>query len=139
MAATWASHTSGMKTKVLAIDDDAEFTDLVKYTLEQQGCEVVSAPNRMDGLHLARTTLPDLILLDVMLPDLDGLSVCQILGNQPSTRNIPVFIVSALNQSWAATRGIKPKFAHYWQKPIDLKSLGESVRAALEKAAGEQD
>jgi DNA-binding response OmpR family regulator len=124
-----------MKTKVLAIDDDPEFAELLKYTLEQQGCEVVTAPNGMDGLHLARTTLPDVILLDVLLPDLDGLSVCQILGTQPSTRNIPVFIVSALNQSWAATRGIKVRFAQFFQKPVDLKRLGESVRAASEKVA----
>ncbi len=122
-----------MKPKVLAVDDDAEFAELIRYNLAKQGCEILVAFNGLQALYLARATLPDVILLDVMLPDLDGLSVCQILRAQPSTRDIPVFIVSALDQSWAARRGSRAKFAKYFRKPVDLKLLSESVRAASEQ------
>ncbi len=78
---------------------------------------------------------PDVILVDIMLPDLDGLSVCEILNSQPSTRDIPVIIVSALNQSWIETRKSKARFARFFTKPVDLKLLRETVRTAAEAVA----
>jgi len=122
-----------MKPKVLTIDDDAEFAELIKYNLVKQGCEVLVAGNGLMGLQLARLSLPDVILLDIMLPDLDGLSVCQILRTQPSTKQIPVFILSALDQSWMATRGTRVQFEKYCKKPVDLKVLGASIRTAAEE------
>jgi DNA-binding response OmpR family regulator len=123
----------GMRPKVLSVDDDPEFAELIRYNLELQGCEVVLASNGVQALHLARSQLPDVILLDLMLPDLDGFSVCQILRAQPSTRDIPVFIVSALDEPWAGKRGSKARFSKYFKKPVDLKVLGESVRTAWEE------
>jgi DNA-binding response OmpR family regulator len=122
-----------VKPKVLAVDDDAEFAELIRYNLAKQGCEILVAFNGLQALYLARAALPDVILLDVMLPDLDGLSVCQILRAQPSTRDIPVFILSALDETWAARRGSRAKFAKYFRKPVDLKLLSDSVRAASEQ------
>jgi DNA-binding response OmpR family regulator len=122
-----------MKPKVLAVDDDAEFTELITYTLQKKGCVVLTAANGVQGLNLARTELPDVILLDLMLPDLDGLSVFQILRSQPSTKNIPVFIVSALGESWTGKRGTRLRYDHYFKKPVDLKALGQSVRDAAIK------
>jgi len=122
-----------VKPKVLAVDDDAEFAELIRYNLAKQGCEILVAFNGLQALYLARATQPDVILLDVMLPDLDGLSVCQILRAQPSTRDIPVFILSALDETWAARRGSRAKFAKYFRKPVDLKLLSDSVRVASEQ------
>ena len=122
-----------MKSKVLTVDDDPEFAELIRYNLAKQGCEILVAFNGLQALYLARATQPDVILLDVMLPDLDGLSVCQILRAQPSTRDIPVFILSALDESWAARRGSRAKFAKYFRKPVDLKLLSDSVRVASEQ------
>ena len=68
-----------------------------------------------------------------MLPDLDGLSVCQILRAQPSTRDIPVFIISALDDSWAARRGSRARFAKCFTKPMDLRLLSECIRAVPEE------
>src|SRR5262249_6962476 len=118
-----------MKPKVLVVDDDGEFTELISYTLGKQGCQVLAAANGVQGLNLARTELPDVILLDLMLPDLDGLSVFQILRSQPSTRTIPVFIVSALGESWAGMRGPRLRYDRYLKKPVDLKALAQFVRA----------
>jgi len=122
-----------MSAKVLLVDDDAEFARLIEYNLKRQACEVLVAPNAVQGLYLERTSLPDIILLDLMLPDLDGFSVCHILQVQPSTKHIPIFIVSALDAPSFGSRGYKARFAKYFQKPVDVKLLSESVRTASEE------
>ena len=116
-----------MKPRILVVDDDPDLIQLLQFNLEQQGCEILIAPNGLEGLKLARTDVPDLILLDLMLPDLEGLSVCEILQTQRSTRDIPIFIVSALDQSWVKTRKSRAKFSAYFTKPIALTLLKESV------------
>ena len=122
-----------MKPKVLAVDDDPEFSELLQYHLTLQGCEVLVASNGVEGLYMARSHLPDIILLDLMLPDLDGFSVCQILESQPSTRGIPVFIVSALDEPWGGRRGCKARFSKYFKKPVDLRHLSESVHSTWQE------
>jgi len=112
-----------MKPKILLVDDDPEFTQLIEFNLESQGCEVLVAHNGMEGLRSARMDSPDLILLDLMLPDLDGLVVCEILQAQPSTRDIPVFILSALDQRYSQKRKHRAKFASYFVKPVELKQV----------------
>lgn len=132
MRATRKRQIPGMKPKVLVVDDEPEFAALVSYHLELQGCQALVAGNGVEALHLARLHLPDVILLDLLLPDLDGFSVCQILQAQPSTREIPVFIVSALDEPWGGQRGCKARFSKYFKKPVDLVALGQSVRASWE-------
>jgi CheY-like chemotaxis protein len=92
-----------MKAKVLVVDDDQEFVQLIEFNLERHGCEIFTATNGVQALHMARSALPDVILLDLMLPDMDGFSVCEILHAQPSTREIPVIILSGLDWSWAGS------------------------------------
>jgi len=125
-----------MKRKILIVDDDVEFAQLLEFNLERQGCETRIAYQGMEGLRLARTESPDLILLDLMLPDLGGLSVCEILQNQPSTRDIPIFILSALDQKWAESKSGKAKFARFFRKPVDQKLLSETIISTLSAAAG---
>jgi len=124
-----------MKPKVLVVDDDVEYAQLLKFNLDLEGCESLVVHNGVHALRIARAQLPDVILVDVMLPDLDGLSVCEILNSQPSTRDIPVIIVSALNQSWVETRRSKARFTRFFTKPVDLKLLRETVRRAVSAAA----
>jgi DNA-binding response OmpR family regulator len=119
-----------MNPKVLIVDDDTECIELVEYNLRQQGCEVVVAQNGIQALRLAQAELPDAVVLDLMLPDLDGLSVCEILNSQPSTRDIPVFILSALDETWAKTRRSRARVARYFRKPADFKALAKSIQAA---------
>ena len=126
-----------MKPKVLVVDDDTEFAELLCFNLDEAGCESMVAHNGVHGLRLARAKLPDVILLDLMLPDLDGLSVCEILNKQPSTWHIPVIIVSALNESWLQTRKSGARFHQFFTEPVDLKVLRASVKAAIEVAAKE--
>ena len=121
-----------MNPRILLVDDDAEFVELAEYNLRKQGCDVLTAGTGLQGLNLARTESPEVILLDLMLPDLDGFVVCEILSRQPSTRDIPVLVVSALDGSMAATRKPKVRPAGFFKKPVDFKLLGEGVWAAAE-------
>jgi DNA-binding response OmpR family regulator len=122
-----------MKPKVLVVDDDQEFVQLLEFNLEREGCEIFTATTAVQALHMARSTLPDVILLDLMLPDMDGFSVCEILHSQPSTREIPVIVLSGLDWSWANTRKHKARIAQYFKKPVELNSVVEGVRAATQQ------
>jgi two-component system alkaline phosphatase synthesis response regulator PhoP len=122
-----------MKPKVLVVDDEADFVQLLEYTLAGEGYELFTAGNGMEALHEARRILPDVILLDLMLPDLDGFSVYEILRSQPSTSRTPIIVVSALSGPSVCGRSIDLGASHFFKKPVDLRALGESVRTVVEE------
>src|SRR5215472_7756878 len=121
-----------MKPRVLVVDDESDFIQLLKYNLEHQGFDILTASNGVEALHTARRELPDVVLVDLMLPDLDGFSVCEILRSQPSTSNVPIIVVSALDGEYVRSRGIQAGVACCFKKPVDMKILGESIRANYE-------
>ena len=116
-----------MKPKVLIVDDEADLGHLLEFNLRKQGCETSCAKNGMQGLRLTRMELPDVILL---LPDLDGLAVAEILYSKPSTRRIPVFMLSALSERFAQTRKRYAHYEMYFTKPVDMRVFGSSIRPA---------
>ena len=122
-----------MKTKVLVVDDEPEFLELIEFNLARQGFEVLTARNAMNGLDRARADLPDVILVDLMLPDIDGISVCEILRAQPSTRDIPLIMLSASKWQVAGNRWKTAQVTRYFNKPIDMNTLGASLIAASEQ------
>ena len=117
-----------MKPNVLLVDDDSEFTELIQFNLERQNCRIRVALNGADGLRLANENPPDVILLDLMLPDISGLMLCRILNQHPSTRDVPIFILSALDPSWFESAQ-QARFARFFQKPVGMKKLAESIIA----------
>jgi DNA-binding response OmpR family regulator len=121
-----------MKPRVLVVDDESEFIELLQYNLEHQGFDVLTAANGVEALNLARRELPDVVLVDLMLPDLDGFSVCEILQSQPSTAKVPIIVVSALDGEYVRGRGIQAGVACCFKKPVDMKVLGESIRSNYE-------
>jgi len=126
-----------MKPKVLLVDDDSEFAEMLQFSLARQGFDVVVANNGIEGLNLARIAAPDAILLDFMLPDLDGFSVCQILRSRPRTREVPIIFLSALSDVAARVRGLKLTVGRFFTKPVELKELAEGIRAVLHERPGE--
>src|ERR1700739_514036 len=86
-----------MVPRILIVDDEGDFIELVKFRLANLGCEFLVAADGITALSPARAGKPDLILLDILLPDLDGLSVCEILRRQPATKKIPIIFMSALS------------------------------------------
>ena len=122
-----------MKPRVLIVDDEPDVLELVDFRLSGEGFEVVRAANGLEALSKARCESPHVIVLDMMLPDLDGLLVCEILRAQPSTRDVPVVVLSALDRPVTSSWGAKIRVSHWLKKGSDLDALGDCVRAALEE------
>jgi DNA-binding response OmpR family regulator len=121
-----------MKLRVLVVDDESDFIQLLKYNLENQGFDILAAGDGMEALNVARRELPDVVLVDLMLPDIDGFSVCEILRSQPSTSKVPIIVVSALDGEYVRSRGIQAGVACCFKKPVDMKVLGQSIRSSYE-------
>ena len=120
-----------MKPRVLIVDDEPDVLELVDFKLSGEGFEVIRAANGLEALSKARCDSPQVIVLDMMLPDLDGRLVCEILRAQPSTRDVPVVVLSALDRPGTGSRGARIRVCQWLKKGSDLAALGDSVRAAL--------
>ncbi len=120
-----------MKKRVLLIEDDPSSVRLVSYTLEQEGYEVLTAMNGLDGLKKAREEAPDLLVLDVMLPGLDGFEVCRRLRADEQTAGLPVLMLSAKAQEIDKTTGLKVGADDYLAKPADPSEIMARVANLL--------
>jgi DNA-binding response OmpR family regulator len=127
-------------TKVLVIDDEAPIRLLCRVNLEAEGMRVVEAPDGSAGLEVARTEEPDAILLDVMMPGLDGWAVAEELLGDERTQAIPIVFLTARADMRDRARGLDVGGLDYITKPfnpIELASLVRSVVAAVE--SGERE
>lgn len=113
---------------ILAVDDEPALTDLLQHHLRHAGYEVATAANGWEAIDSVRRNRPDIILLDLMLPDLDGFGVCEILRQDPRTATIPVIIVSAWNSPDSRNLGLELGALDYITKPFSPKELVERVR-----------
>ncbi len=120
-----------MKKRVLLIEDDPSSVRLVSYTLEQEGYEVLTATNGLEGLKKVREEAPDLLVLDVMLPGLDGFEVCRRLRADEQTAGLPVLMLSAKAQEIDKTTGLKVGADDYLAKPADPSEIVARVANLL--------
>jgi CheY-like chemotaxis protein len=119
-----------MMQQVLIVDDEADFIELVKFRLSDLPCEFLVANDGVQALSQARQFKPALILLDILLPDMDGLSVCEILKRQPATKKIPIIFMSALSSD-ITKRTAAMQAEDFFTKPLDLERLVNRVRDLL--------
>ena len=119
---------------ILIVDDESDFIELVKFRLAKLGCEFLVANDGVHALSQARQFKPSLILLDILLPDLDGLSVCEILRRQPGTKKIPVIFMSALTGD-VTKRSAAMHAEDFFTKPLDLNRLEKRISELLQLAA----
>jgi two-component system response regulator VicR len=118
--------------QVIYIEDEQEMIDLVRLILSRKGFEVIGATGGRDGLDLVRQKLPDLVLLDLMMPDMDGWDVYQQMKSDESTKEIPVIVVTAKAQSIDKVLGLHiAKVDDYISKPFSPQELVESVEKVL--------
>ncbi len=120
-----------MKYKILAVDDNPINTKLLARTLVNSEYEILTAGSGREALNIARKELPDLILLDVLMDDMDGYEVCTELQNQKETRHIPVIFLSAKNESVDKARGLAVGAVDYLTKPFDPVEINARVRTHL--------
>jgi len=118
--------------RVVCIEDEPEMIDLVRLILGRKGFEVIGADGGIEGLEKVRTEKPDLVLLDLMMPDMDGWEVYQQIKADPELRDIPVVVVTAKAQSIDKVLGLHiAKVDDYITKPFGPQELLESVEKIL--------
>ena len=112
-----------MPSKILIVDDEPLNVDYLEQELEDLGYETVSAANGQQALQRVKSDAPDLILLDVMMPVMDGLTVCRLLKEDEETRLIPIVIMTALDRIEDRIAGIKAGADDFLTKPVDDREL----------------
>lgn len=121
------------KATVLIVDDEEDILELVRYNLEKEGYKVFSASTGEIALQLARTESPDLVVLDLMLPGIDGLDVCRVLKNDPKTKSILIIMLSAKGEEADVVTGLELGADDYVSKPFSPRVLLARVKSALRK------
>ena len=120
--------------RILVIDDDPAISELVAVNLEMAGYDVSPAEDGIKGQALALQLQPDLILLDLMLPRVDGFTICQRLRRDERTAEIPVLMLTALNQTQYKVEGFDAGADDYLTKPFEVEEMLARVRALLRRA-----
>lgn len=120
-------------TKILVIDDDSAINELIKINLELQGYEVMQAFNGIEGFAKAKQELPALIILDVMMPEVDGFTVAQRIRQCPEVAETPIIMLTALSQLNDKVNGFNIGVDDYLTKPFEIDELIVRVRALLKR------
>ena len=117
-----------MRKKLLVVEDDASLLELLRLNLKAAGFSVATARNGIDALKKARSVLPDLILLDLVLPELDGFAVCETLRRDPATSSKPVIVVTGLSSELSRLAGMECGASDYVSKPVSPKELVSKIK-----------
>lgn len=119
--------------QLLVIEDEEDITELVGYNLAKEGYQVVIRMSGEEGLAAARSLLPDLIILDLMLPGIDGLEVCRLLKQDERTRHIPIVMLTAKGEEADIVTGLELGADDYITKPFSPKVMVARVRTVLRR------
>lgn len=122
-----------MKPTILVVDDEPDAVDLVEFNLKSSGFQVKSASDGAEALSKARAVLPDLIVLDVMLPELDGFEICKILRRDTNTAGIPIIMLTAKAAEIDRVLGLELGADDYLTKPFSPRELVLRVKKLLER------
>jgi two-component system alkaline phosphatase synthesis response regulator PhoP len=122
-----------MRKKILLVDDDAEILELLTFNLKKAGFAIGTASDGIEALKKARSIAPDLILLDLLMPELDGFAVCEILRRDKSTASIPIIMLTALTSELSRLTGIDCGANAYLTKPFSVRQLVLKVDDLLKK------
>ncbi|HEV8291991.1 MAG TPA: response regulator transcription factor [Tepidisphaeraceae bacterium] len=127
------------KGTILVIDDEPDLLELVEFNLKKDGYEVIVAKNGQSGLEIAQKHVPDLIVLDLMMPGIDGLEVCRQLRGDSRTKQIPMIMLTAKSAEADRIVGLELGADDYITKPFSPRELVARVRALLRRAASTQE
>lgn len=121
------------KTKILVIEDEEDIASLIKLQGELAGYKVILEADGLNGYIAVEKEMPDLIILDIMLPGLNGLDVCKKIKNNPNIQSIPIIIISAKSEELDVVLGLELGADDYVAKPFSLKVLFSRVKAILRR------
>ena len=124
---------------ILVVEDDEDIQELVRYNLAQAGYRVILAGTGEEGLKATRTKVPDLVLLDIMLPGMDGLEVCRLLSAQDDMRHVPIIMLTAKGEEADIVTGLQMGAADYITKPFSPRVLLARIKVVLRRQSRAED
>jgi two-component system phosphate regulon response regulator PhoB len=127
------------RKKILVIEDELDILEVIEFNLSREGYDVICASNGEEGLRKVREKQPHLVLLDIMLPGLDGIEVCKRLQADPQTKRIPVIMVTAKGEESDIVLGLGVGADDYIAKPFSPRELVARVKAVLRRGALQQE
>lgn len=119
--------------KILLVDDDADIIEFIRYNLIKEGFQVAIASNGKEAIKKAKTFIPQLIILDVMMPEMDGIEACQSLRTMKELQNTVITFLTARNEDYSQLAGFEAGADDYIQKPIKPKILISKVKSLLRR------
>ena len=122
-----------MTPYILVIEDEDALSTLLQYNLQKEGYEVAVAPDGEEGLMLAEERLPDLVILDWMLPKVSGIEVCRRLRGRSESRNLPIIMLTARGEESDRVRGLDTGADDYMTTPFSMTELTARIRAVLRR------
>lgn len=123
------------KQKVLLVDDDPDILEMIAFNLEKEGFEVSTAQNGRQAMDVAVKTIPDLVILDVMMPEMDGMETCREMRDHPLLKNVLIAFLTARNEDYSQIAGFDAGADDYIPKPIKPRVLVSRVKALLRRNA----
>lgn len=123
-----------MTGTILIVDDESSIRELVKFNLQKEGYSIIETDNGLSAVTMAKTDKPDLIVLDLMLPGMDGLEVCRTLKGQQSTTAIPIVMLTAKDEEIDKIIGLELGADDYLTKPFSPRELVARVKAVLRRS-----
>jgi DNA-binding response OmpR family regulator len=123
-----------MQDTILLVEDDADMVNLLRYSLSKAGFALLIASDGLKGLEIARKNLPDLVVLDIMLPQMDGYAVCKAIRNSSETKTLPIIILTARAEPSQRIHGLELGADDYMTKPFSPRELILRVQALLRRA-----
>lgn len=123
--------------QILIIDDEQDILDLLSYNLKKEGFSIITAKDGASGKKAAISSAPDLIILDLMLPGIDGLELCRILKKEPQTALVPIIMLTAKGQEMDKVKGLEMGADDYVTKPFSVKEIIARVKALLRRTTKE--
>lgn len=130
---------SDKTTTILIVDDEEDILEFIKYNLEKEGFHVYTAKNGLEGIEIAKSVVPNLILLDVMMPEMDGIEVCRTLRSDDQFNHTIISFLSARNEDYTQIAGLDVGGDDYITKPIRPRLLISRIKALLRRAGKSEE
>ena len=119
--------------KILVVDDEPDILEFLKYNLDKEGYNTITSPNGLDAIQKAAVEIPDIIILDIMMPNMDGVQTCHELKRNPDLRSTLIAFLTARNEEYSEIAGLDAGADDYIQKPIRPRLLLSRVNALLRR------
>ena len=130
---------STVKQKILIVDDEPDILELIEYNLKKEGYQVFLASNGQEGINVAKKVHPDLIILDIMMPKMDGIEACRLMRAIPEFKNTFMVFLTARSEEYSEIAGFNVGADDYIAKPIKPRALVSRINAILRRNSGTEE